>query len=167
MEKAIRKFTSFCAFYAILIKCIVSTLVPVLILTVSYQIVARHMSFIPRFLWTEEICRFALNWLVMFGAALAVRNNDHLDIDILTRLSPRAKKLRFLLVNLIILIISLFFAVYGWGFAISGLHRKSMAAGLSMIWVYISFVVFGVSSFAFQLERIIKYFTGISRNCSI
>lgn len=153
------KINRFCTFYANITKYVVSALVPVLILTVTYQIVARHVSFIPRFLWTEEICRFALNWLVMLGSALAVRNNDHFDIDLLSKTTPRAKEIRFWVVNIIILVSALFFIVYGWGFAVSGLRRRSLAAGLSMVWVYCSFVVFGVSSLIFQLEKILRHFT--------
>ena len=153
------KITRFCRFYANILKYIVAILVPVLIITVAYQIIARHVSFIPRFLWTDEICRFALNWLVMLGSALAVRNNDHFDIDLLAKAKPRTKEIRFWVVNIIILIAALFFAVYGWGFAASGLRRRSLAAGLSMVWVYSSFVVFGVSSLIFQLEKILQHFS--------
>lgn len=160
MEKIKRGFVRFCDLYAAFLKYIVSILVPLLILTVTYQIVARYIQFIPRFLWTEEICRFTLNWLVMIGSALAVRNCDHFDIDVLTKLNPRAKEIRFLVVNIIVLIGILFFAVYGWEFAVSGLRRRSMAAGVSMFWVYISFVVFGVSSVIFQVEKIAKHMIG-------
>ncbi|MDI9393191.1 MAG: TRAP transporter small permease subunit [Synergistota bacterium] len=152
------KITRFCLFYATILKKIVSGLVPVLILTVTYQIVARHISYIPRFLWTEEICRFTLNWLVMLGSALAVRNSDHFDIDILSNLTPRGREIQFWVVNSLIILSALLFTVFGWGFAVSGLRRRSLAAGLSMVWVYSSFMVFGVSSLLFQLEKVVRHF---------
>lgn len=159
MESLRRNLTRICNCYAIFLKVVVSALVPLLILTVTYQIIARHVEAIPRFLWTEEICRFSLNWLVMIGASLAVRNNDHFDIDVLTRLTPRGRKIRFIVVNFAVLVAVLIFAVYGWEFAASGLRRKSMAANLSMVWVYSSFVFFGISSLLFQIEKFIVFFT--------
>lgn len=67
------------------------------------------------FLWTEEICRFTLNWLVMLGSALAVRNSDHFDIDILSNLTPRGREIQFWVVNSLIILSALLFTVFGWG----------------------------------------------------
>lgn len=159
MKKLVNGFTKFCAFYATCLKYLITILIPVLIITVTYQISARHLAFIPRFLWTEEICRFALNWLVMLGSALAVRNNDHFEIDLFPKLGPRAKQIRFFVINLILLVSVSIFAIYGWGFAVSGQRRRSLAAGLSMFWVYISFMFFGISALLFQIEKFIVHFS--------
>jgi TRAP-type C4-dicarboxylate transport system permease small subunit len=94
----------------------------------------------------------------MLGSALAVRNSDHFDIDILSNLTPRGREIQFWVVNSLIILSALLFTVFGWGFAVSGLRRRSLAAGLSMVWVYSSFMVFGVSSLLFQLEKVVRHF---------
>lgn len=39
--------------------------------------------------WSEEISRFLFIWLVFFGAILAYINDEHLALDILTKILPK------------------------------------------------------------------------------
>ena len=59
----------------ILLLLIVS--VGVLVIPVSLQIFSRYTSFIPSYIWTEEMARFCLVYAVMLGAMLAVREGTH------------------------------------------------------------------------------------------
>lgn len=132
--------------------------VPFLIITVTYQVVARHIDFIPRFLWTEEVSRFTLIWLVMIGASAGIHNRDHFDIDIFSNLTPHINRIRSIIINFSILLFSFFLIVYGLDFAKSGLRRISLAARIPMAWIYISFFFLGISAIVFQVEHILKYF---------
>lgn len=132
--------------------------VPFLIITVTYQVVARHINFIPRFLWTEEVSRFTLIWLVMIGASAGIHNRDHFDIDIFSNLPPRIKRIRSIIINFSILLFTFFLITYGLDFAKTGLQRISLAARIPMAWIYSSFFFLGISAIIFQIEHILKYF---------
>ena len=60
-----------------------ASLLGVLLLLVVYQICARWVSFIPRALWTEEMSRFLLVWVIFLGAAIGVRERSHFVLEIL------------------------------------------------------------------------------------
>ena len=62
-------------------------LMALLIIPVILQIFSRYIGIIPRYIWTEEVSRFCLVWIIMLGAMIAVRDGTHFDLDIL----PKAK----------------------------------------------------------------------------
>ena len=144
--------------YYFILYYVMIILVPFLIITVTYQVVARYIDFIPRFLWTEEISRFTLIWLVMIGAALGIYNRDHFDIDMFSNLSPRLKRLRTIFIDFSTILFTYFLIRYGWVFAKSGLRRISLAARIPMAWIYASFLFLGISAIVFQLKHILEYF---------
>jgi TRAP-type transport system small permease protein len=158
MKRFLYYLNIFFNFYYKLLYFIIVLLVPFLIITVTYQVVARHIDFIPRFLWTEEVSRFTLIWLVMIGAALGVHNCDHFDIDLFTNLSSNKKNLRSIIIDLSIILSGLVFIIHGWQFTQSGLQRISLAARIPMAWIYGSFFFLGISIIIFKLQHILKYF---------
>ena len=54
-----------------------------MIVPVTLQIFSRFIDFIPRYIWTEEVARFCLIWIIMLGATIAVRDGTHFDVDVL------------------------------------------------------------------------------------
>ena len=45
-------------------------LIAILIVPVTMQIVSRYTDFIPNYIWTEEMARFCLIWMIMLGATI-------------------------------------------------------------------------------------------------
>lgn len=132
-----------------------ATLLGLLLALVVYQICARWVSFIPRALWTEEISRFLLVWVIFLGAAIGVRERSHFVLEILGDSPSR-------LVNQIwqAFIIAMevgFCAIFlyrGYFYAEVLRWDVSDIAQISMLWVAASIPIFGGLSLLFLAELI-------------
>lgn len=124
------------------------------ILLVIYQVISRNLAFIPSIYWTEEFSRFAFQWMVMLGAAVGVLHADHFVLEAFPR-GSRADIATRVIRDLACLAIGIIFVFYGHEFALSGLRRNATASGLSMIYVYSTFMVSGVFILLFSLQRLL------------
>jgi TRAP-type transport system small permease protein len=100
-----------------LIRYVLAALLMLMSGLIIYQVVIRFASRyidldLPR--WTEEIARYSMIWLVLLGAALAVRYSALIGMEAISeRLAPKAQKI----LRAITIVISMFFflimIVYG------------------------------------------------------
>src|SRR5260370_34922466 len=99
---------------------LITVLIAVMIIPVTLQIFSRFFEFIPRYIWTEEVARFCLMWLIMLGATIAVRDGTHFDVDVLPHpKTARGRAIAGLIIHVSILLGALIFIAFGWPFAIS------------------------------------------------
>lgn len=94
--------------------------------------------------WSEEVPRYLLVWIGFLGAALAVRQNEHIGFDyIFNKLPPTGQKILRLLLNLGIAVIGLIMLVYGMDFVkqFGGDWMESIP--YKNIWFYTSLPVSG------------------------
>ncbi|SDK52419.1 TRAP transporter small permease [Billgrantia gudaonensis] len=124
------------------------------ILLVIYQVISRNLAFMPSLYWTEEFSRFAFQWMVMLGAAVGVLHADHFVLEAFPR-GSRADLATRVVRDLACLAIGVIFVFYGHEFALSGLRRHATASGLSMIYVYSTFMVSGVFILLFSVQRLL------------
>ncbi len=149
---------AFLEIYYQIIRKLLIIMVCVLIVPVLLQVISRFIPFIPRFIWTEEIARFAFIWIIMLGSIIAVRDGTHFSVDILGNLSPGLeRKLEFLLL-MILLIFSIVFMVGGWQFAEFGRTQQSEISALPMLAIYISWPLAGLSWIMFIMEKLYDFF---------
>jgi TRAP-type C4-dicarboxylate transport system permease small subunit len=154
---------------------LITVLIAVMIVPVTLQIFSRFFEFIPRYIWTEEVARFCLMWLIMLGATIAVRDGTHFDVDVLpwpktargravSRLvvdvlpSPktaRGRAVSRLVVDVSILLVALIFIAFGWRFALFGYEQHSEMTGINMLSIHIAWPLAGICWLLFVLERII------------
>ncbi|MCZ8146939.1 MAG: TRAP transporter small permease subunit, partial [Roseomonas sp.] len=66
-------------YYARALDILLTVSVAAIILPVSLQIFARFTELLPRYIWTEELSRFLLVWMVMIGAMAGVREGTHFN----------------------------------------------------------------------------------------
>jgi TRAP-type C4-dicarboxylate transport system permease small subunit len=87
------------------------------------------------FVWAEELVRYLMIWMVMFGAALVQSKNEHIRIDFFPMLAgARARRIMEIFFRLATLI---FLAVIAYkGFKVSYFNRLFESSGLriSMLW---------------------------------
>jgi TRAP-type C4-dicarboxylate transport system permease small subunit len=141
--------------YYRLLQVLLTLLIAVLIVPVTMQILSRYTGIIPRYIWTEEIARFAFIWIIMIGAAIAVRDGSHFDVDLLPE--PKTRKgllLARLVVNVAIGLAGVIFLVWGYDFAILGSRQVSEIASLPMLTIYIAWPWAGATWLLFIGERI-------------
>ncbi|RSL30093.1 TRAP transporter small permease [Salibacterium salarium] len=95
-------------------------------ITLFTGVVSRYIfqSSIPE---TEIFQKLSISWLVFMGSAIAVKENEHLQIDIFSEYLP--SKLR-LLKNIVVYILSLFaiciLIAVGWKALEAGLNRTEL-----------------------------------------
>lgn len=141
--------------YCRLLRVILTLLMVVMLVPVSLQILSRVTGLIPRFIWTEEVARFCFVWTIMVGAMVAVRDDAHFDVDLLP--APKTTRERAaskLIVHLVMLLMAIVFGYYGVQFAQFGAKQSSEMSGISMLSIYISFPLAGVTWVLFLAEKI-------------
>jgi TRAP-type C4-dicarboxylate transport system permease small subunit len=135
---------------------LITLLIGVMIIPVTLQIFSRFVEFIPRYIWTEEVARFCLMWLIMLGATIAVREGTHFDVDVLPApKTARGKAIGRLIVDGSILAVALIFIIFGWRFALFGYEQHSEMTGINMLSIHIAWPLAGMCWLLFVLERII------------
>ncbi len=140
------------------LQILLTLLIALLIVPVAMQILSRYTGLIPRFIWTEEIARFAFIWMIMVGAAIAVRDGSHFDVDLLPEpRTPRGRLAAQLFVDLTIGAVGLIFLFWGWDFAVLGSRQSSEIAGLPMLSIYIAWPWAGATWLLFIGERILVH----------
>jgi TRAP-type transport system small permease protein len=144
----------------VLHKCVVAvqaTLLGVLLLMVVYQICSRWFAFIPRALWTEEISRFLLIWVIFLGAAIGVRERTHFILEILGESKSRIVNLVWqgFIISMEVAFCAIFL-IRGFSYAEVLLYDISDVAQISMLWVGAAIPIFGGLSLLYLAELIIK-----------
>ncbi|WP_160197660.1 TRAP transporter small permease [Senegalia massiliensis] len=110
-----------------------------LLVTVVLQIVSRFLLSNVTFVWTEELSRFLFIYSVAFGAPLAMKNQEYINVDILLEKLP--KKSRYILEAIIeIAAVGLFIIVFvnSIEFLQIGSNQTSATLGIPMSVAYFS-----------------------------
>lgn len=142
------------AYYSFL-KIALTVLMGVLIIPVTMQIFARYVDFIPRYIWTEELARFCFIWIILVGAMIAMRENEHFTVDLLpTPITDRGKAISLMFVDLMTFIMAVIFVVWGWPLVEFGLLQTSEMAELPMVFIYAAWPLTGVTWILFLTERV-------------
>lgn len=124
------------------------------ILLIIYQIASRNLPMLPAAYATEELSRFAFQWMIMLGTALGVLHADHFVLEAFARQSAMGRITRVLR-DLACLIVGVVFIVFGQAFALSGFNRIASASQLPMVVTYSAFLVCGVLIVLFSLQRLL------------
>ncbi|MBU8539886.1 TRAP transporter small permease [Falsiroseomonas tokyonensis] len=147
-------FRRITALYARLLDILLVITVVGIILPVTMQIFARFVDWIPRYIWTEELARFLLVWMIMIGAMLGIREGTHFNVDLFNNLRGRAKAGMDILSSLFVLGFAYVFIVYGWEFTDTAWFRISELAELPLWTIHIAWPIAGVTWVIFAGERI-------------
>lgn len=122
-------------------------LVGFMILTVTWQVLSRYALRAPSSL-TEEIARFQLIWLGLFGSVYTFRNRMHVGIDMLTaRLTGRRRLVAELVSLAACFVFSALVLVYGGAKIVwltQALDQRAAALGIPVAWVYAVLPISGI-----------------------
>lgn len=128
-----------------------------IVIAVSWQVFARYVLQSPSSV-TEELARFLLIWIGLFGAAYAYRMDSHLGLDILTnRMNPKNQRFAALFSNLTVLFFSAYVMILG-GLSLVGLtmdpSQISASLEIKMGYIYLAVPISGGLISIFALEKI-------------
>lgn len=144
-------------YYAFL-KIVLTALMGLLIVPVTMQIFARYADFIPRYVWTEELARFCFIWIILVGAMIAMREDEHFTVDLLP--APRTNKgkaLSMMFVDFCVLVLALIFVFWGWPLVEFGLLQTSEMAELPMVFIYMAWPLTGITWILFLAQRVARH----------
>ncbi len=134
---------------------IITVLLAALVLIVSLQVMGRFIPFLPYMLWTEEISRFLLIWLIFIGASVGVKETTHFVVNIFR--DPHSRTLRTAW-NIFVILgmgsIAWIFMYRGFSYAMVLLYDISDIAQISMLWVGAAIPLFGFLSVLFLLDQL-------------
>jgi TRAP-type transport system small permease protein len=129
--------------------------VSVITVCVSVQVFVRYVLQKPLFLWSEELARFLLIWMVFLGIGVGVKNDAHFAMDILPSFLGRRWGAVVRLFNdvcmgaiLVLLILA------GLRFSWFGFFQNSPNMEILMVWVFISIPLGGALALVYLVERI-------------
>ncbi len=139
------------AYHQLLTWLLVAT-VAILIIPVSLQMLSRVTEWIPSYIWTEELSRFLLIWMIMIGAMIGVREGTHFDVDVWPDLSPKPNAFLRLVSQFFVLLFALVFVFWGIEFLRFGWNQDSELAELPMIYIFIAWPITGLTWLVFLGE---------------
>ena len=133
---------------------LLTLLIALLIVPVTLQIAARFTDWIPNYIWTEEMSRFCLIWIIMIGASIAVRDGTHFDVDVLPPpKTPAGEAIGRMVVHTAILLVALIFLAFGWRFTQFGYDQSSELTGLNMSLIHVAWPFAGFTWLVFLAEK--------------
>ena len=137
------------------IRRLLTALIAVMIVPVTMQIASRFIEVVPRYIWTEEVARFCLIWLIMLGSTIAVRDGTHFDVDVLpSPRTARGKTLAGAFVHVSILLVAAIFVWFGVTFAEFGYIQNSEMTGINMLSIYVAWPLAGIVWCLFLAEHL-------------
>lgn len=131
-----------------------ATLMGLLLIPVTLQIIARYIGIIPRYIWTEEMARFCFIWIIMVGSMIAVKDSTHFAVDVLPKpATNKGKAMARMFVDFWILMTALVFIIWGWPLVKFGLLQTSEMAELPMVLIYGAWPLTGFTWILFLIEK--------------
>lgn len=96
--------------------------------------------------WSEEMARFLFIWMIFLGSIGALKDNEHLGVDMLVKkLSPGLKKLAYVVSNLLVLYILWLVLDGSWKMTLLNMDSTAPATGLPLSFIYGIGVVMSVA----------------------
>lgn len=111
--------------------------------------------------WTEPGAVMLMSWFIFLGAAVGVRENNHMGFDVLLYvLPPSAKKWLRMISDGVIFAFGLGMVIYGGSLVSLTWNTVLPSLGISGGWDYVPVVAGGALIILFSLERIVLRLTG-------
>ena len=128
----------------------------VLIVSVLVQVIGRtfvHSSPV----WTEELTRFALLYMTGFGAGLAFRSGDLVNVDLVSESLPaKASWFMRLIATTAVAALCILLLAPAWRYTMIGVLQTSPALGLRMHYVHVTISLLLFVLLLFAMLRILR-----------
>ncbi len=126
-----------------------------LVIVITLQVIFRF--FFTAFSWSEEVSRFLLVYLSMFGAALAYRLGSHISIRLFhDKLSPKAASAVGVVVTLLSILFFVLTIIYSIELIARQQYQVSGALRVPMQYIYLAIPISISVMIIFALEQLAK-----------
>ena len=137
-------------------KAILALSVFVMVVVMTYQIILRYV-FGNSNAWSEELARYLFILSIMLAAAIAIRRNSHLQIDVLINLfSPRMKAIFTIISTVVAIVVMGFLLKYSLGLVATGAANITPGLQIPMSIPYASLPIGIVLMILTSIEVIMK-----------
>jgi TRAP-type transport system small permease protein len=154
-SRARRGWRRFTAAYARTLSWLLVATVAILVVPVTLQIFARFTSFLPTFIWTEEMARLMFVWSIMLGAMIGIREGTHFEVDLWPRMGVRRQAVLRIGAGVGVLAMAIVFLWFGWEFTVAARYRISELAELPLWMIHIAWPLAGFTWIVFGGERLV------------
>ncbi|WP_027134459.1 TRAP transporter small permease [Geminicoccus roseus] len=123
------------------IELICNAILAIMTTVIAVLIVSRNMLGFS-FAWSEELTRFLLVWLSMLGAAVLLRRDDHIRLNLLqSRLGPKAQLVLSAVLRVLVLGFLVILVQQSWTASLARQVTHAPALGISLFWPYLAIPV--------------------------
>jgi C4-dicarboxylate transporter DctQ subunit len=129
---------------------------------IFYGVLMRYMFNSPK-AWVEEVSSYCIVWGALLGISIALRNNHHIQVDMLyDKMPPKMKRIMDMFANLVSIFFCIFYTYYGVLLVLkrSTSGMVSLDVGIPMWIVYLILPISGILFFARFIERFINVIRG-------
>lgn len=128
----------------------------VLVVVTFLQVFCRFVIKVP-VSWSEEVARISFVWLILMGAAVCVRENSHLSLEIVTSLlSDRARSNMKIFVSTAICLVSLVVLTAGTSYVLRSVGKTTVTMPIPANCVYIAAPISAILMIIFSVENIFE-----------
>ncbi|MDN4606256.1 TRAP transporter small permease [Sporosarcina highlanderae] len=129
---------------------------------IFYGVFMRYVFNEPK-AWVEEVVRYVIIWGVFLGFALALRHNQHIQVDMLyDKLSARMKKVLDIFATSVSIAFCVAYTYYGIVLVASRYHSGmvSLDVGIPMWIIYLILPISGTLFLLRFIERLVQLIRG-------
>lgn len=121
---------------------------------VTTEVILRYV-FKHSLIFTEELARYLMVWIVFLGSALAIRDKAHIRINILVKkLNPTFRQVAHLLEHGLVLLFLVIIAVEGIRILPGQLRQMCITMDISLFYFYLAIPVGAVLMIVYLLPAI-------------
>ncbi len=156
MKSVLKSYSGFMDVLEKILRWIIGISMVVMVAVIFYQVVLRYV-FHNSNIWSEELARYLMCYVVLFGAAIAIRKCSHLQVDFLINMLPeRARCIAMTICTLAGDAFLVFFLIHGISLCQGTTNSISSGTGIPMSYVYACLPIGAVLMLLASVEVILK-----------
>jgi C4-dicarboxylate transporter DctQ subunit len=145
-----------------LVESLVILIAAIIVTIVTAEVALRYL-FSHSMIFTEELSRYLMVWIVFLGSALAIRDGSHIHIQILVkRLDSRMQQIVKLAAYALIIAFLVFITVEGLKILPRQLQQMCITIDISLFYFYLAIPVGSILMIIFLLPIIRQTLAGKS-----
>jgi len=156
MKTAVNRFSKAMDLLEKILRLIIGVSMLIMLVVIAYQVVLRYV-FNASNIWSEELARYLMCYVVLLGAAIATRKTSHLQVDFLINLlKPRVRCIAVCICTLAGMVFLGYFFAYGVELCKSTVNSISSGTGIPMCYAYACLPVGAALMMLSSVEVILK-----------
>jgi TRAP-type C4-dicarboxylate transport system permease small subunit len=143
-----------------LVESLVILIAGIIVAIVTAEVILRYL-FSHSLIFTEELSRYLMVWIVFLGSALAIRDGSHIRIQLLVnRLGTRMQQITKLAAYALVVAFLVFITIEGLKILPRQLQQMCITIDVSLFYFYLAIPVGSILMIVFLLPAIRKTLAG-------